>query len=81
LSLRERWVFSTWVGIDPKTNEHVVVLGDGGAAIRVRTVLRRPVADRWNATAVKAVIATPRVPNPRDEEQEQVMEAHEGDRG
>ena len=39
LSLKERWVFATWVGIDAKTNEHVVVTGEGGAAIRVRTVL------------------------------------------
>ena len=28
LSLKERW-FATWVGIDAKTNEHVVVLGEG----------------------------------------------------
>ena len=44
-SLKERWVFATWVGIDAKTNEHVVVIGEGGAAIRVRTVLRRPASD------------------------------------
>ena len=31
-------MFATWVGIDAKTNEHVVVIGEGGAAIRVRTV-------------------------------------------
>ena len=47
LSLKERWVFATWVGIDAKTNEHVVVIGEGRAAIRVRTVLRRPARDRW----------------------------------
>ena len=28
LSLKERWVFATWVGIDSKTNKHVVVIGD-----------------------------------------------------
>ena len=31
LSLKERWVFATWVGIDAKTNEHVVVIGEGGS--------------------------------------------------
>ena len=35
-SLKERWVFATWVGIDAKTNEHVVVVGEGRASIRVR---------------------------------------------
>ena len=44
-----------------------------GRIIRVRTVLRRPLTDRWNVTAAKAIVATPRVPNPRDEDQEKVM--------
>ena len=46
LSLKERWVFATWVGIDAETNEHVVVIGEGGAAIRVRTVKRRERKER-----------------------------------
>ena len=29
LSLKERWVFATWVSTDAKTNEHVVVIGEG----------------------------------------------------
>ena len=29
LSLKERWVFAVWDGIDAKTNEHVVVIGEG----------------------------------------------------
>ena len=40
LSLKQRWVEATWVGIDRKTNEHLVVLDDGGPAIRVSTVTR-----------------------------------------
>ena len=64
LSLKERWVFATWVGTDAKTNEHVVFVGEGGAAIRVRTVLRRPACDRWNVGAEKAMQASLRVPNP-----------------
>jgi len=69
MSLKDRWVFATWVGIDARTNEHIVVLGDGGAAIRVRTVLRRPASDRWNPEAIKNIRATPRTPNPADEDQ------------
>ena len=69
MSLKDRWVFATWVGLDPRTNEHVVVLGDGGAAIRVRTVLRRAASDRWNPEAVKGIKATPRNPNPEDQKQ------------
>ena len=52
-------MFATWVGIDAKINEHVVI-GERGAAIRVRTVLRRPASDRWNVDAVKAMQASPR---------------------
>ena len=29
LSLKERWVLATWFDIDPQTNEHVVVIGEG----------------------------------------------------
>ena len=43
--------------------EHVVVTDEGDAAIRVRTVRRRPASDRWNVDAVKAMQASLRVPN------------------
>ena len=66
LSLKEGWVFATWVGIDAKTIEHVVVIGEGEAAIRVRTVHRRPASDNWNVDAVKAMRASLRVPNPQN---------------
>ena len=74
MSLKDRWAFATWVGIDVRTNEHVVVLGDGveeeeeegWAAIRVRTALRRAASDRWNPEAIKAIKATPRTPNPKN---------------
>ena len=58
--MKEGWVFATWVGIDAKTIEHVVVIGEGEAAIRVRTVHGRPASDKWN---VKAMRASLRVPN------------------
>ena len=66
-------MFATWVGIDAKTNEHVVVIGEGRAAIRVRTVVRRPVSDRWNVDALKAMQASPRVPNTENLRQAKVM--------
>ena len=73
LSLRDRWIFATWVGLDTRTGEHIVVAEGGGAAIRVRTILRRPMSDRWNAAAVKAMTASPRVPNPADKDQDRVL--------
>ena len=73
LEIGERWVFATGVGVDAKINEHVVVIGEGGAAIRVRTVLRRPASDRWNVDAAKAMRASPRVPNPDNLRQAKVM--------
>ena len=66
LSLKEGCVFATWVGIDAKTIEHVVVIGEGEAAILVRTVHRIPASDRWNVDAVKAMQASLRVPNPHN---------------
>ena len=66
LSLKERWVFATWVGIDAKPLEQVVVSGEGGAAIRITTVIRTTASDRWNVDAVKAMQASLRVPNPEN---------------
>ena len=43
-----------------------MVLGDGGAAIRVRTVFRPAASHRWNPEAIKAIKATPRMPNPKN---------------
>ena len=44
-----------------------------GATVRVRTILRRPLSDRWNVDAVKAIEASPRVPNPKDLNQDRVL--------
>ena len=41
--------------------------------IRVRTILGRPASDRWNVDAVKAMQASPRVPNPEKLCQAKVM--------
>ena len=57
---------ATWVGYTGKSAEHIVVLPDGGPAIKVRTVRSRPASERWNGEAVKQIRATPDAPNPRD---------------
>ena len=61
--LAERCVRGTWVGIFPRTGEHVIVL-PSGEAIRVRTIHRFPAEDRWDPAAVAAVQALPRRPVP-----------------
>ena len=74
LSLRSRWVEAVWVGSTRHSKEHIVVLeGSNGAAIKVRTVKRRVESDRWNADCIKAIVATPRCPNPKDEAQNRPM--------
>ena len=55
-----------WGWLDTRASEHVVVLGDGGAAIRVRTVPRRAASGRGNPEAVEAISAIPRTQNRKD---------------
>ena len=52
-----------------KSGEHMVVLAEGGAAVRVRTVKRKPQEDRWDSQAIESIKATPRCPNPKDASQ------------
>ena len=66
LSLKSKWVHGTWVGMAPRTNEHLVVLPNGGQVIKVRTIKRKPYDARWQDEAIKAIKANPRVPNPGD---------------
>ena len=61
------------MGIDAKTNEHVVALDDGGAAIRVRTIIRRPLTARWNPEKIQKIRARPRNPNPENADQPDVL--------
>ena len=68
-SLKDRWVFGTWLGIATRSNEHLVALRDGKAVIKVRTILRRPMKDRWDVKHVKEIMARPRLPNPKDPDQ------------
>ena len=73
LALRQRWALATWVGIDKKTNEHIAALDDGGLAIKVRTVMRRPASVRWSADKISKIRARPRSPNPEAADKEEVL--------
>ena len=72
-SLKSKWVFGTWVGATSRSSEHLVILREGGAAIRVRSVKRRPEDERWCAQAIKDIVASPKAPNPKDKNQGDVM--------
>ena len=63
--LATRWLDGTWVGQDPRTGEHILVIANG-RAVRVRSIKRKPVSSRWNAEIVLAIQATPRAPCPKD---------------
>ena len=67
--LKSRWVEATFVGITRNSNEHVVVLLAGGPAIRVWTVKRRLVDDKWSFDAIKAIKSTVRHPNTKNQDQ------------
>ena len=41
-ALQPRWEDAIWVGVARRSNEHIVVLKQGGQAIRYRSVKRRP---------------------------------------
>ena len=77
VSLRTKWIEATWVGATRNSNEHLVVLSKGGPVIKVRTVQRRTLADRWDLQAIKDIRATPRRPNPSDESQRKPMPERE----
>ncbi len=72
-ALVSRWKHAIWVGMSERSNEHVVVLAEGGPAIKVRTIKRKPITDRWSAEAIDNIKATPRRPKPQDEEQPKVQ--------
>ena len=68
-ALDPRFHDATWVGYNDRSNEHIVVLKNGGPAIKVRTVRPRSEGDRWSVGAIKEVVATLDAPNPKDESQ------------
>ena len=56
------------MGIAKMSNEHIVILEDGGHAVRCRTITRRPKDFRWDGKTISGIVATPRNPNPREKE-------------
>ena len=72
IALATRWISGIWVGLTSRSGENLVILPEGGPVIRVRTVVRRPASERWDAKAISDVIALPRLPNPRDTRQEKI---------
>ena len=51
------------------SHELIVVLKEGGQAIKVRTVRPKTEGVRWSAIAIKDIVATPDMPNPKDDSQ------------
>ena len=58
-----KFVQATWLGINERTGEHLVVARNG-KAFRIRTVKRRSEQLRWQKEAIQAIVATPRRPDP-----------------
>ena len=67
-ALKTNWEDAIWVGIAKKSNEHIVILENGGPAMRRRTIKRKNQDSRWDASKVAEMRATPRHPNPMDEQ-------------
>ena len=63
---KSNWIEGTWVRIDNRTHEHIVVALHGGPALRIRTVRPRPAAKRWSLKAIQEIVATPDQLNPKD---------------
>ena len=64
--LTARSIHGTYVGIWPRTGEHLLAVHNG-EVIRVRTIHRLTADKQWDADAVLAVRATPRNPGPQRE--------------
>ena len=62
----------TWAGYNDRNTEHIEVLKEGGPAIKVRTVRPKAEGERWSAIAIKDIMATPDMPNPKDDSQKDV---------
>ena len=69
-SLDSKWKTGTWVGMTSRSNEHIVIIPDGGLgfAIRARTVRRMSVDQRWNSDAIEHTNATVKTTIPKIKE-------------
>ena len=71
-ALQTRWKEAVWVGIAKMANEHIVILEDGGHAVRCRTIKRRPKDARWDGKTISRIVATPRKPNPSEPDKKEI---------
>ena len=71
-ALQTRWKEAVWVGIAKMSNEHIVILEDGGHAVRCRTSKRRPKDARWDGKTISGIVATPRKPNPSEPHKKEI---------
>lgn len=79
-----RAVAGTWVGMHDATGENIVII-EAGKAMRVRTIFRRPLSERWNYEVVSKITCNPLRPDPSREDSkisvliEQVQDEDEGE--
>ena len=65
-ALQPRWEDAIRAGVARRSNEHIVVLEQGGQAIRCRWVKRRPEVNKWDAEKIRNIVASPRMPPAED---------------
>ena len=58
-----KWIKGTWVGMVDRSHESILVTPQG-KAVRVRTIKRIPLEERWDLKAIEEIVATPRRPVP-----------------
>jgi hypothetical protein len=71
-ALSTKWRRGIWMGVTTRSNEHIVIIDGGEEAVRVRTIKRRPIDERWSAEGVEAIKATPRHPTVKKVQREDV---------
>ena len=61
-SFEDRWEVGCWVGIVPRSGEHLVATNTG--VYKVSTIKRRMASERWSAEWVKGIVGSPAEPMP-----------------
>ena len=68
-ALDGKWRYATWIGVTARSNEHMVILPNGGSAYRVRSVRRVPEGDPWRGEDIQNVMASPKKPKTEERAQ------------
>ena len=61
-SFEDKWEVGCWVGIVPRSGEHLVATDTG--VYKVSTIKRRMASERWSAECVKGIVGSPAEPMP-----------------